>query len=218
MPSYDFYIDEDKQNHRLGVLAVSNAVALNQILESIRDQYGIRREVKWGAMDRFRLPVAVSWIRVAAWFHSVRFGSLPWPDNAQKGGILVEFFKTFLDRYGTTLPHGKFDSVAFLDFDNVDKQGNIHTYIVRRANLLRCYPLDSKSSNCLQLVDIMLGSWVRSGEIPSTIPMDLYKRWSDVDSALKNHERLATPAFTGAESRRYLAGYASEVIRRLVIP
>ena len=120
MPSYDFYIDEDKQNHRLGVLAVSNAVALNQILESIRDQYGIRREVKWGAMDRFRLPVAVSWIRVAAWFHSVRFGSLPWPDNAQKGGILVEFFKTFLDRYGTTLPHGKFDSVAFLDFDNVD--------------------------------------------------------------------------------------------------
>ena len=217
MPRYDFYVDEDKQNRRLGVLAVSNAVALNQVLENVRDQYQMRREIKWNEIDRIRLPVAVSWVRVAAWFHALKFACLPWPDQRSKGTVLVEFFRRFLEENGATRLEGVFDSVAFLDFDNVDKKGNLHRFVAHRANILRCYPLDSKASNCLQLADTLLGSWVRSGEKPIHVPRDLYSRWPNVDLVLKDHKKLSIPAFTGAESRRYLAGYASRKIKTMLI-
>ena len=57
MPPYNFYVDEDKRNRRLGVLAVSNAVALNQVLENVRAQYGLGWEIKWNVINRIRLPV-----------------------------------------------------------------------------------------------------------------------------------------------------------------
>ena len=182
----------------------------DQVLENVRDQYQMRREIKWNEIDRIRLPVAVSWIRVAAWFHALRFACLKWPDQKDKGTVLVEFFRAFLEGNGATRLEGVFDSVAFLDFDNVDKRGNLHQFIARRANILRCYPLDSKASNCLQLVDVLLGCWVRSGERPVPVPRDLYTRWPNVDLVLKNHNRLNIPGFTGGESRRYLAGYGSQ--------
>ena len=114
--------------------------------------------------------MAVSWVRIAAWFYSLRFACLQWPDQRKKGDILVDVFARFLNDTDTTRLESVFDSVSFLDFDNVDKKVNLHEFVARRANILRCYPLDSKASNCPQLVDVLSGSWVRSGERPAPVP------------------------------------------------
>ena len=157
MSQFDIFINEDKRNRKLGELGVSSAVTLNQTLQSIKDRNRIGREVKWNGIDRFRLPVAMEWMRETFLFPNFRFALVDWPSHSSKVDVLADFLTEFLSDNDTSRLGGLFDSVAFLDFDNEDVKTNLYLGLGRRAYLLRCYALDSKASNCLQLSDLLLG-------------------------------------------------------------
>lgn len=207
MPRFDIFIDEDKRNRKLGVLGVSNAVTLNQTLQSIKDRNRIGREVKWNGIDRFRLPVAMEWVQEAYMFPSFRFAIVDWPSHSSKVDVLADFLTRFLSDNDTSRLGGLFDSVAFLDFDNEDAKINLHLGLGRRAYLLRCYALDSKASNCLQLSDLLLGINTRLRLSDHADESKLMTRWEDVEYVLREHGRLSIPRFTESECKRYLAAY-----------
>ncbi|GEM_PF-2854373 len=110
MPAYDFYIDEDKQNRLLGILAVPNSVGLEQILASVKQQYGVAREIKWNALERFRMPIAVSWVRVAGWYNGLRFSCIPWPGGTKKGDVLQSHLLRFMTQHQIAQLGGRADS------------------------------------------------------------------------------------------------------------
>ena len=209
MPRFDVFIDEDKQNRKLGALAVSNAVALNRVLQDVRFRYRYgNREIKWNEADKLRLPVAVSWLRLASGFTNLRFEVLDWPPRMSKGDVLAEFLPGFLYNNDTDyLRDGLFDSVVFLDFDGEDARSDLHLWLARRVGLLRCYALDSKASNCLQLADLLLGVNVRIGISEPVDESELIMRWGDVDSVLDEGGTLSAPEFSDSESKKYLAAY-----------
>ena len=207
MPQFDIFIDEDKRNRKLGVLGVSNAVALNQTLQGVKDRNRIGREVKWNGIDRFRLPVAMGWVQDAFLFPSLQFAIVDWPSHLSKIDVLADFLTNFLSDNDTRQLGGLFDSVAFLDFDNEDAKINLHLGLRRRVGLLRCYALDSKASNCLQLSDLLLGINTRIRLQGHTDVSELMVRWEDIDIALGERGRPSIPRFSESECKRYLAEF-----------
>ena len=49
-----------------------------------------------------------------------------------------------------------------MDFDTQHKNTNLENKLLRDLNVLRVYHLNSKATDLLQLVDILLGASVRS--------------------------------------------------------
>ena len=106
------------------------------------------------------------------------------------------------DRVGTY-----FDSVIFLDFDNEDKNERLNQRLVHDVKVLRCYSLDSRGSNCLQLADLLLGVTIREQMTDYNISRPLTADWEDIDEVLRERGNLSVPEFTKSECKRYLADY-----------
>jgi hypothetical protein len=67
-----------------------------------------------------------------------------------KKEVIVDFVNYIRDKYNIN------DIVVFLDFDTEHKKNNIENSILKELNINRVYHLNSKSTDMLQLVDILL--------------------------------------------------------------
>ena len=210
---YDIFIDEDKQNRFLGILALKNQPPFEQVLTQVRARYGVREEIKWSDLSRFKLPIAVSWVRVLDWYRGARCFILPWQGNKEE--LIAAFINRFCsDRRLMTLG-GLNDAVLFVDFDTAHKATHFESYIRRETGILRCYQLDSRTVNCLQLVDLVLGAWVRSQRRPPSITeMTLPEDWQRVDDTLGRHQLLSRPSLSTTQCKDYLAWYLQRKLRR----
>ena len=208
MPRFDLFIDEDKRNRKIGVLAVSNVVGLNQTLQNVRFRYRYgKREMKWNGLDKFRMPVVVSWLWAASRSRRLLFHILDWPSSSSKGDVLLDFLPKFMSDNRTDRVGTYFDSVVFLDFDNEDKNERLNQRLVNDVKVLRCYSLDSRGSNCLQLADLLLGVTVRERTTDYDTSRSVAADWEDIDEALRERRNLSVPEFAKSECKRYLTAY-----------
>lgn|GEM_PF-3462477 len=82
---------------------------------------------------------------------------------------------------------------------------------------MRCYPVDSKAMNCLQLTDLLIGAFARTGGAPIAVEPGLEDKWPGVETKLRLKEKLGTPQLTDAECKHFLAYYTSLRFRKLLV-
>jgi len=164
MNKYDIYIDEDKVNWELGFLVVKNTPYLQQILYNKRQKFNIHFEVHFSSLNNMAINLYKSWINLFLNFEDIYelenefcfFEKRKWNKNIDdKKQVIISFVNHIKDKFKTN------DIVIFLDFDTEHKKNNIENSILKGLEVNRVYHLNSKSTDMLQLVDILLWSSVR---------------------------------------------------------
>ncbi len=154
---YDIYIDEDKVNKTLGFLVVKNSPYIQQILYNKRQKFDIYFEQHFSSVNKIAITFLKSWINLFCNFQEIYelkeefcfFETRNWNKKIDnKKEIIVDFIKSLKTK----------NIVVFMDFDTEHKKINIENTIQKETNILRVYHLDSKATDLLQLVDILL--WV----------------------------------------------------------
>ncbi len=172
---YDIYIDEDKVNKTLGFLVVKNSPYIQQILYNKRQKFGIYNELHFKSMNNSFTKLAVSWINLFCNFQDIYdlkeefcfFKTKSWDKKIDnKKEIIINFINNLKTK----------NIVAFMDFDTEHKKINIENTIKKETNILRVYHLDSKATDLLQLVDILL--WANTRWTKWKLSDDKYFKFS----------------------------------------
>ena len=151
---YDVFIDEEKDMGYIGFLVTTNTPALQQILFNVRESnQNYRAEIKFVSVTNASIKVMLSWVNVFfANKYNVAFYYRKWNGKlAQKRNIITKVLLQIRDKMG----HRE-SCVVFMDFENNHKNIDLQTQIRVNSKVTRCYHLDSKSFDMLQLADILL--------------------------------------------------------------
>lgn len=145
------------------------------------------REIKWSSLNLIRSFIAQEFIQNFFQYWA-------------KGPLPIMFFNSpFIDDHKTSINHF-FDklqevdipalkqrkhtqSVFFLDSFNTPAGYKFEEDIRKRNNLSRCYRLDSRAHDLIQLTDILLGITVYEAEkkhTSSRAKLDLFRRFSEL--------------------------------------
>ena len=160
---YDIFIDEEKTQGYIGFLVTKNTPALQQILFNVREaNQNYRREIKFVTVNNSTIHIILSWLNIfftnsynTAFFYRKWDGTL-----SNKKNIIT---KT-LNQIKTVLNIKK-NLIVFMDFDTNDKNLNLQSQIRKNAKITRCYHIDSKAFDMIQLTDILLQCAIKSEKL-----------------------------------------------------
>jgi len=164
MNKFDIYIDEDKVNGMLWFLVVQNTPYFQQILYNKRQKFDIYYELHFKDLNNNSIRLSKSWINLFLNFEDIYelknefcfFEKRKWNkklDNKEK--VIIKFIEDLIKLKNTK------NIVVFLDFDTEHKRNNLENTLEKDLGILRVFHLDSKSTDLLQLVDLLLATSVR---------------------------------------------------------
>lgn len=150
---YDVFIDEEKNKGYIGFLFTRNTPALQQLLYNVREyNQNYQREIKFVNLNNNSIRLALSWLNI---FFSNSYNAFflykKWDGSlSNKKNLIIKVLKSF------KVKTRKSNLVAFMDFDNNHKNLNLQNQIKSSAKITRCYHIDSKCFDMLQLCDVLL--------------------------------------------------------------
>lgn len=150
---YDIFIDEEKTEGYIGFLLTKNTPALQQILFNVREgQQNYGAEVKFSRINNNNIRVALQWLNV--FFRNdfnIGFFYRKWNKTlSHKRNTIIKTIDQI-----KTITKSK-NIVVFMDMDSNHKNVNLQNQIQKACKIPRCYHLDSKTFDMLQLSDILL--------------------------------------------------------------
>lgn len=155
----DIYIDEDKVNGYLGFLVVKNTPYIQQMLYNKRLKFNIYYELHFKSVNNMAIDLYKSWINLFFNFHKIYeledkfcyFYASTWDSKLNnKKEIIVKMIEDISKDFTTK------DVVIFMDFDTEHKNTNLENTLYKEIKVRRVYHLNSKATDLLQLVDLLL--------------------------------------------------------------
>lgn len=197
---FDIYIDEDKLNGVLWFLIIKNTPYFQQILYNKRQKFNTYYEIHFKELNNNSIKISKSWINLFLNFEKIYdiekwfclFEKRKWNKKINdKEKVIKCFLKDFIEKNNTK------NIVLFLDFDTEHKKTNLENILEKWLKICRVFHLDSKSTDLLQLVDLLLATSVR------------WKKWilNDINFNRYNIKLKEWKYLTKWELKSYLSSY-----------
>lgn len=151
---HDLFIDEEKQDGFIGFLLVQNTPALQQFLYRRRELLeNYNGEIKYVRVNNTTIRIILSWLSI---FFSndfcVDFYYRKWNGKINnKRNVVTKMIMDIKGSYNI-----KRNLVAFMDSDSNHSTFNLQNQVRQNTKIARCYHLDSKCFDMLQLCDLLL--------------------------------------------------------------
>ncbi len=158
---YDIFIDEEKNSGYLGFLVVKETPASQQMFLNIRSaNQKNHSEVKFVTVNNTRIRMILPWLNIFFNHEAcVGFYYRKWNKTLiQKRNLITKTVMQLKKLVKTS------NLVVLMDLDSNHKNIDIQRQIRVNARIARCYHLDSKSVDMLQLTDILLQCAIKNDQ------------------------------------------------------
>jgi len=169
----DIYIDEEKERGFLGFLVTKHSKALQDNLAAMRaKEQNYKPEIKFVGLNNTKILVALSWLNMFYHDGKTSFYYRKWDGTInQKRNKINQFILQIKKKYKTK------NIVVFMDFDSQHNNIALSTQIKVNSNIPRCYQVNSKVFDMIQLCDLLLNVGINSRSL--VINKIRYKKLKD---------------------------------------
>lgn len=159
---YDIFIDEEKAQGYIGFLVVRHTPELQKLLLDIRTaNQNYRPEIKYVTVNNTRIHIILSWLNIL--FNSdccVGFYYRKWNKTLNQKRNIVTKVITKLKKLKRSS-----NFVVFMDFDTTHENIGLQEQIRKNTRILRSYQFDSRTTDILQLTDVLLQCAIKAERI-----------------------------------------------------
>lgn len=155
MKKIDIYVDEDKKNWKLWFLVIKNTPNFQNLLYEERQKSNIYYELHFKELNNTSIILARKFLNLFLNLDFCYFSIRNWYKKENKFNVIKSFVEEIIKKEKTK------NIVLFLDFDTEHKKYNLENNLTKKLWILRVFQLDSKSTDLLQLTDLLLATTVR---------------------------------------------------------
>ena len=149
------FIDENLEDKKIGILSIPWPPVPQQIISRIREKHFLYDEMKWSTVSRVKVPFLTEIID--SFFKNTSFGRIT------VAPIVTTLDKAIFEALQNILPYSAPYHGIFID-DHTTPKGYEFERKLKTAFKCNCIMrLDSKSTQLLQLCDLMLNLVVKAG-------------------------------------------------------
>ena len=179
----DIYIDEEKDRGFLGFLVTTHHLDLQEKLHSVRNkEENYKPEVKFVKLNNTSIKIALPWLNIFNHHSQSKFYYRKWDGSiTQKRNKVNQFIGQIKQKYHSS------KIIIFFDFDSQHENFGLIQQVKVNSRVQRCYQMNSKVCDMLQLCDLLLSVAVNSGSlvVNKAVYIKLQSRFNKGDTLKK---------------------------------